>query len=239
MHRATPRLRPSPPRPRLPRSARRPPRRKTGKRKTPRPRGLATGGEDKVGLLLTMTEGEAAAADPCPEIPASFLDVVRTSRSWCGSFTSTSKEGEDAVKATPWNREAAARGVGGRRRTYRPPVVQQRQVAASRQPGQCSRFAGAQAAWALGFQGGGRPSRATARRTTGRCSVASLGQFEPIVDFVHALTYVFAAAMAGRRFAAGWVVYSAVDPLGVARPGGRGHRRLGGASGRVGPAPGG
>ena len=33
------------------------------------------------------------------------------------------------------------------------------------------------------------------------------GSFVPILDFIHALSYVFAAAMAGRRFAAGWAVY--------------------------------
>ena len=30
------------------------------------------------------------------------------------------------------------------------------------------------------------------------------GSFVPILDFIHALSYVFAAALAGRRFAAGW-----------------------------------
>ena len=29
----------------------------------------------------------------------------------------------------------------------------------------------------------------------------------PILDFIHALSYVFAAARAGRRFAAGWAAY--------------------------------
>ena len=33
------------------------------------------------------------------------------------------------------------------------------------------------------------------------------GSFTAILDFIHALSYVFAAAMAGRCFAAGWAVY--------------------------------
>ena len=33
------------------------------------------------------------------------------------------------------------------------------------------------------------------------------GSFVPILDFIHALSYVFAAAMAGRKFAAGWACY--------------------------------
>ena len=31
--------------------------------------------------------------------------------------------------------------------------------------------------------------------------------FVPILDFIHALSYVFAAAMAGRSFAVGWPIY--------------------------------
>jgi hypothetical protein len=31
--------------------------------------------------------------------------------------------------------------------------------------------------------------------------------FVPILDFIHALSYVFAAALAGRKFAAGWPIY--------------------------------
>jgi len=33
------------------------------------------------------------------------------------------------------------------------------------------------------------------------------GSFVPILDFIHALSYVFAAALAGRKFAAGWPIY--------------------------------
>jgi hypothetical protein len=32
--------------------------------------------------------------------------------------------------------------------------------------------------------------------------------YVPILDFVHALTYIFAAAIAGRKFAEGWTVYT-------------------------------
>src|SRR5262249_60361212 len=33
------------------------------------------------------------------------------------------------------------------------------------------------------------------------------GSFVPVLDFIHALSYVFAAATAGRPFAAGWQCY--------------------------------
>ena len=33
------------------------------------------------------------------------------------------------------------------------------------------------------------------------------GSWTPVLDFIHALSYVFAAATAGRKFAKGWPVY--------------------------------
>jgi hypothetical protein len=159
--------------------------------------------EDKVGLLLTMTSA-VAAADPCPEIPASFLDVVRIPK-LVRELHKHVKEGEDAVTdaAEP---DAAAEAL--EEATYQPPVVQQRRVAASRQTWPSFALLLAQAAWALGFQ------QATRKAFVGDGSANNwklqrrfFGSFVAILDFIHALSYVFAAAMAGRRFAAGWAVY--------------------------------
>src|SRR5439155_1342365 len=66
----------------------------------------------------------------------------------------------------------------------------------------------AAAAWALGFQGAARKAfvgdGSANNWTLQRRFFAS---FVPILDFIHALSYVFAAAMAGRKFAAGWAYY--------------------------------
>jgi hypothetical protein len=160
--------------------------------------------EDKVGLLLTMTSA-VATADPCPEIPASFLDVVRIPK-LVRELHQHVQEGEDAV-TDAGDPEAAAAALQAEA-TYRPPVVQQRQVVASRQTWPLFALLLAQAAWALGFQG------ATRKAFVGDGSANNwkvqrrfFGSFVPILDFIHALSYVFAAALAGRRFAAGWAVY--------------------------------
>ncbi len=160
--------------------------------------------EDKVGLLLTMTS-EAAAADPCPEIPASFLDVVRIPK-LVRELHKHVKEGEDAVSDAV-EPEAAAEALEAEA-TYRPPVVQQRQVAASRQTWPMFALLLAEAAWALGFQGAKRKAF-VGDGSDNNWSIQQrfFGSFVAILDFIHALSYVFAAAMAGRRFAAGWVVY--------------------------------
>jgi hypothetical protein len=160
--------------------------------------------EDKVGLLLTMTS-EAAAADPCPEIPASFLDVVRIPK-LVRELHKHVKEGEDAVSDAV-EPEAAAEALEAEA-TYRPPVVQQRQVAASRQTWPMFALLLAQAAWALGFQGAARKAFVgDGSANNWKVQRRFFGSFVAILDFIHALSYVFAAAMAGRRFAAGWVVY--------------------------------
>jgi hypothetical protein len=91
---------------------------------------------------------------------------------------------------------------------YEPPPVLSRQVVASR--GRWPMFAPllAAAAWALGFQGASR------KAFVGDGSVNNwtlqrrfFSSFVPILDFIHALSYVFAAALAGRKFAAGWACY--------------------------------
>lgn len=158
--------------------------------------------EDKVGLLLTRAS-DVAAADPCPEIPTSFLDVVRIPK-LVRELHKHVKEGEDAVTDAE-EPEAAAEALEA---TYQPPVVQQRQVAASRQTWPMFAVLLAQAAWALGFQGAARKAFVgDGSANNWKLQRRFFGSFVPILDFIHALSYVFAAAMAGRRFAAGWAVY--------------------------------
>src|SRR5207248_8599361 len=66
----------------------------------------------------------------------------------------------------------------------------------------------ARAAWGRGFFGAARQAfvadGAAANWTVWR---RRFPHFVPVVDFLHALSYVFAAAMAGRSFAEGWPAY--------------------------------
>ncbi len=160
--------------------------------------------EDKVGLLLSM-KSAASAVDPCPDIPASFVDVLRIPK-LARQLKKNARAGEDAV-ADSDEPEAADEALPVEA-VYEPPQVQSRQVVASR--GRWPVFAPllAAAAWALGFQGASR------KAFVGDGSVNNwtlqrrfFGSFVPILDFIHALSYVFAAAVAGRKFAAGWACY--------------------------------
>jgi hypothetical protein len=160
--------------------------------------------EDKVGLLLTM-KSEASAVDPCPEIPASFLDVVRIPK-LARQLKKNARAGEDAVADTDAP-EAAAEALQAET-VYQPPEVVERQVAASR--GKWQSFAPllAAAAWALGFQGAERKAFVgDGSANNWKLQRRFFASFVPILDFIHALSYVFAAALAGRKFAAGWVCY--------------------------------
>jgi len=159
--------------------------------------------EDKVALLLTM-KSAVAEADPCPEIPAGFLDVVRIPK-LARQLKKNVRASEDAV-ADSDEPEAAAEVL--REQAYEPPEVLTRQVVASRSCWPAFAPLVAAAAWAAALQGAAR------RAFVGDGSANNwtlqrrfFGSFVPILDFIHALSYVFAAATAGRKFAEGWACY--------------------------------
>jgi hypothetical protein len=159
--------------------------------------------EDKVALLLTMRSA-VAAADPCPDIPAGFLDVVRIPQ-LARQLGKNVRASEDAV-ADSDEPEAATEVL--REPAYEPPEVLTRQVVASRSCWPAFAPLVAAAAWARALQGAAR------RAFVGDGSANNwtlqrrfFGSFVPILDFIHALSYVFAAATAGRMFAEGWACY--------------------------------
>jgi hypothetical protein len=160
--------------------------------------------EDKVGLLLTM-RSVAQDHDPCPEIPAAFLDATRIPR-LVRELKPLAKQSEDAAA------DSAEPEIGGaaltEEPTYQPPVVGQRQVLASRDGWPVFAEIVASAARTAGFQGAARKAFvADGAVNNWQLQRRFFGSFVPILDFIHALSYVFAAALAGRKFAVGWAVY--------------------------------
>jgi len=160
--------------------------------------------EDKVGLVMTM-ESEVSAVDPCPAIPPGFIDVLRIPK-LVRELGKSVSPGVDAA-GEPADPEAEAEAL--REETeYEPPEVLERQVVATSEPWQV--FAtivanrayreGAQGAKRKAFVGDGSANNWKLRRRF-------FGSFEAILDFIHALSYVFAAALAGKPFAEGWKSY--------------------------------
>jgi hypothetical protein len=155
--------------------------------------------EDKVGLLATMTS-EVGSTDPCPTIPEHFVDplrILKLTREIKGSAGWT----EDEVPATATTEETTAE--------YTAPTLEQRSVVATR--ADVYEFGGilAQAAWERGFYGAERRAF-VADGSSSNWGVweRHFSSFTPIVDFIHALTYVFHAATAGRTDELGWAAYT-------------------------------
>jgi hypothetical protein len=179
--------------------------------------------EGKVGLLLHMSSPQGKE-DPCPELPKHFVDQGRIdklagelkakARGKAGKpdepGTACSDDGLAGDDAGTPERAQEAKGKAGKdeEASWQPPKVQARKVVATRRPWRCFGPIVAQAAWSLGFFAAPR------RAYLGDGSTAVWGvwrrhfsTFVPILDFIHALSYVYSAAMAARSKEQGWQVY--------------------------------
>jgi hypothetical protein len=164
--------------------------------------------EDKVGLLASMTS-QPCVEDPCPTVPTHFIDPARIPR-LAQEIKSKSKspDRESTPETVPPSEPSLSGAPAPAASRYEPPELVERSVVATKHG--VDVFGGllATAAWERGFFGAKR------RVFLGDGSNANWGvwerhfsSFTPIVDFVHALAYVYAAAMAGDTFAEGWSRY--------------------------------
>ena len=159
--------------------------------------------EDKVGLLLTM-RSTVSAVDPCPDLPPSFVDATRIPE-LVRELSRQIKQVEDVTAADAVQAAAEASPAEA---AYQPPQVEQRKVLSSRLTWPLFAPLVAAAAWAWGFQGATRKAFVgDGSANHWRLQRRFFGSFVPILDFIHALSYVYAAATAGRLRAAGWACY--------------------------------
>ena len=162
--------------------------------------------EDKVGLVLTMTS-KVSATDPCPEIPDTFLDPERVAKIVRGLKKSAALQAEEqtaAAAADPAAQETPAKI------TYDGPELAKRQVVASRQSWPVFGVMLACAAWMAGFAKAPRRAFvADGARAIWRVWQSRFSSYVPILDFIHAMSYVYAAAKAVAAVpAAGWKLYA-------------------------------
>jgi hypothetical protein len=155
--------------------------------------------EYKAGVLLSMTS-KLQEQDPCPELPATFADPAKMRKiaREIKGFT------QDTAVSTIAEEEAEA---DFKERVGRPKTLVKSVVATS---GDVQAFGPllAQAAYERGFYaavrkafvGDGSPTNWSVWRRY-------FSHFTPILDFVHALMYVYAAAMAGQAANVGWSLY--------------------------------
>ena len=152
--------------------------------------------ETLVGCCLSMTS-EEQAQDPCPRVPQTFVDPARMSdlsRDIKG-FSSESVESSASSQETPKDR------VG------RPePLV--RSVIATRQGVDAFGKHLAAAAHARGFHAARRKAFvADGSATNWGVHKKHFSHYTAVLDFTHAICYVYAAAMAGRKTETGWRDY--------------------------------
>ena len=163
--------------------------------------------ESKVSVLETY-HSDVHEADPDPDVPRCFFDLKRTKEMvrGLGHPLPVGLEFQDECQ-TRKQEEATEKGHSRKPRPGRPKRLV-RSVLASRK---CAEEFGPmvhQAAWERNFFGAkrraflgdGLPVNWTIQRR-------HFASFTPILDFVHALSYVFSAAFAGRPLAEGTEIY--------------------------------
>jgi hypothetical protein len=171
--------------------------------------------EDKVAALLTMSSA-VHEADPCPELPEVFRDplvVLKLAREV--GHVNALPGGEQFQSAGSQQKQKEAQEQDHaeeehkkRQRRAGCPEVESRQVVATRQSNRLFGPMVAALAWSLGLMGATRRAY-VADGLAANWSVHKkyFPRFTPIVDFIHVLSYVFSAAMAGRSLESGWEVY--------------------------------
>ena len=155
--------------------------------------------ETKVGCLLSMTS-ETSAVDPCPTIPEIFVDPRRMGQ------ISREIKGFSAVGDVVTSEDSDELSPPKKRQGQPEPLV--RSVVATREPIEAFGKQLAAAAWRRGFMAAERKAFVgDGSETNWSVWRRYFSHFTPIVDFIHALCYVFAGAMAGRTMEKAWLVY--------------------------------
>jgi hypothetical protein len=164
--------------------------------------------EDKVGCLLVM-KSEVRDVDPCPEIPAVFVDPLQSLKLAQQIGQCAVPQGTPFRVAQPEDDEAtdAEQRDEPSKRPGRPEVEKKRVVASRKDVHHFGPLLAATAC-AMGLYAAARRAF-VADGLSENWSIYKryFARWTAVLDFVHALTYVYAAAMAGRIFAEGWPVY--------------------------------
>jgi hypothetical protein len=172
--------------------------------------------EYKAGLLQSLSS-EVSAHDPHAQIPDFFLQQERMDKlareiTQVAARVESSIDQPDPHQLSHSEISAIMQGSEEERNStdYKPPKVIDRDVVASRRSSQMFGRHLASVAWSLGFFA----AKHKAFVGDGQNWIWSEWErhfkpygFVPILDFIHALTHVYAAAMAGRPVEQGWPVY--------------------------------
>ena len=164
--------------------------------------------EDKVGLVLTM-KSEVSQTDPCPEIPETFINQQRVGKIVRGLKKSAALRAEEDGVAQASSASSPEEASEEQEIDYEGPKLEKRQVLASRKSWPIFGVMLACMAWMAGFSKAKRKAFvADGARAIWRVWKSRFSSYVPILDFIHAMSYVYAAAKAvGENEAEGWRLY--------------------------------
>lgn len=175
--------------------------------------------EYKAGVVHSLWS-QVHADDPCPLVPELFLQRERIDK-LAREITSVAARQEPATARTDARTSIPAVAADPaatvlipatelRSAGYSPPQVLDRDVVATRRGSRTFGKHLAARAWSLGSFGAARKAFVGDGQnwlwTEWERHFKAYG-FVPILDFIHALTHVYAAAMAGRTVPDGWPIY--------------------------------
>jgi len=161
--------------------------------------------EDKVGCLLQMSS-TVSDVDPCPEIPAVFLDPLQSLSLAQEIGHCSVPQGAPFQRAQPPDEETAAQDEPQPRPGR--PEIESRRVLASRQDIHGFGPLLAATACSMGlFSAVRRAFVADGASENWSVYKRYFCRWTAVLDFMHLMSYVYAAAMAGRMFAVGFAVY--------------------------------
>jgi hypothetical protein len=169
--------------------------------------------EYKAACLLEL-HSSPHVEDPCPQIPEMFLEPGRM-ETLTRQIGRKAAEGDDSAEDVGRGIPVPPTSAADPPHTssppeYAPPDVISREVTATRQDSRAFGKMLAARAWSLGMFAS--PRKAYVGDGQNWLWSVWKRHFKPfgfvaVLDFIHALTYVFAAATAGRRRHQGWLVY--------------------------------
>jgi hypothetical protein len=147
--------------------------------------------------------------DPCPQIPDTFLDPDRVAKIVRGLKKSAPRKADERPR-TAQAEESAPAPADEEAAEYEGPKLEKRQVVASRPSWPLFGPMPATRAWLAGFATAQRKAFVAAgARAIGRVWQTRFSSYVPIPGFIHALSYVYAAAQAlGEDAVAGWALYA-------------------------------
>lgn len=171
--------------------------------------------EDKVGICLSM-RSEASEVDPHPQIPGAFVDPTRMNtlaREIKNAGKKPAKSGgpNDQTSQAEYDEVDSALSAIEEVKTqlrYQPPKIASRNVVATRRDVNAFGPMLATMAWSLGFAAAIRKVfLADGSDTNWSVWRRYFSHYTPVLDFIHALCYVYQAAMSGLPADDAWPIY--------------------------------